>query len=573
MKNIISILIAVLFCNIVISQPVFSLSVEIDYDSIFSLDGKFFAVKQNGKWGVVKNKKQIVPCKYQGIDALGDGIISFIDNNKIGFIDTLGNVLIEATYPIEKQTYREDKSQINVFDNGACLVEVDGRYQLINKQNQFLIPQEYEITSRIGDAIAIKKEGKYGIANSNGKIILYPQYLDISILIESKLYSYKQITSTGIPMFGLINGKGEIISSAIYADFGLFIGKDATYLKAYTEQGGQALLNDEGKIILPPIYQVILPTILPDYFLITQNLEQGVIGKDSVIYVPPAYERVEVKITNDTFFLAHKENKTFIYDDEQNLLSTIEGTILDIAKDQKGEVYLVIEKNFSYGIQNSQGKWIIEPIYDEILSVVADKICFRKKDKWGVVDMNNQIIIPFQYKEAKLSQSKQFFVLYDGKKDSKLLNNKGEIITFDETESIMIANSYIEYKIKKERKRIYAERNEKPQQFLSFKGAANGIVVARTAEGYSYYAEKDFKSLTNNFYQSASIFFCDQALVYQDNQLKVIDNKFQTQAVLITGVIDNIDMHLNIIGLRAYSGSDYYIIKNKNKYGVINIKQ
>lgn len=573
MKKIISILIAVLFCNLALSQSIYSLTVEINYDSIFSLDGKFFAVKQNGKWGVVKDEKQIIPCQYQGIDALGDGVISVINNDKIGFVDTLGNVLVEATYPIEKQSYRDDKSQINVFDNGACLVEVDGRYQLIDKQNRQIIPQEYEITSRIGDAVAIKKDGKFGIANSKGKILLYPQYLDISILIESKLYSYKQITKSGMPMFGLINGNGEIISPAIYADFGLYNGKQATYLKAYTEQGGQALLDDEGKIIIPPIYQVILPTILPQYFAITQNLEQGIIGKDSVIYVPPAYERVEIKITNDTFFLAHKENKTFIYDDSQNHLATIEGTILGIANNQNGEVYFVIEKNFSYGIQNSEGKWIIEPTYDEILSIVADNICFRKKDKWGVVNMKNEIVIPFQYKEAKPSPSNKFFVLYDGKKDSKLLNDKGEIITFGKTESIMVTNNYIEYKEKKVRQRVYADREETPKQFLSIRGTSEGIVVAKTAEGWSFYSEKELKPLTNNYYQSASIFFNNQALVYKDNQLKVIDNNFQEKAVLLTGEIDNLEIQLSNIGLRAFMGADYYIIKSKNKYGVINIKQ
>ena len=83
MRKILSVLIAVLFSNIAFSQSVFNLCVEINYDSIFSLDGKFFAVKQNGKWGVVKDKKQIVPCQYDGIDALGDGVISFISNNRI----------------------------------------------------------------------------------------------------------------------------------------------------------------------------------------------------------------------------------------------------------------------------------------------------------------------------------------------------------------------------------------------------------------------------------------------------------------------------------------------------------
>ena len=573
MKKIITILITIFFTNIVFSQDIYTLSVDIKYDSIVSLDGEFFAVKENGKWGVVKNRKQILPTQFDGIDALGDGVISFVLNNKIGFADTLGNILLEATYPIEKQSYREDFSQINVFDYGAALVEVDGRYQLIDKQNKQIIAQEYEITSRIGDAVAIKKNGKYGIANSKGKILLYPQYLDISILIEGKLYAYKQISTSGLPMFGLINGKGEKISEAIYADFGIYNGKQATYLKAYTQEGGQALLDDEGKIIIPPIYQVILPTILPQYFAITQNLEEGIIGKDSVIYVPPAYERVEIKITNDTFFLAHKENKTFIYDDNQNHIATIEGTILDIANNQKGEVYFVIEKNFSYGIQNSEGKWVIEPIYDEILSIVADNICFRKKDKWGVVNMKNEVVVPFQYKEAKPSPSKRFFVLYDGKKDSKLLNNEGEIISFAKTESIMITNNYIEYKEKKQRQRVYATTGDKPSGSLSIRGSSNGIAVAKNPEGFSYCNEKDFKPLTNTFYQGASIFFNGQALVYKDNKLKVIDNNFQEKAVLLEGEIDNLEMQLNNIGLRAFMGADYYIIKNKNKYGVITIKQ
>ena len=268
-----------------------------------------------------------------------------------------------------------------------------------------------------------------------------------------------------------------------------------------------------------------------------------------------------------------KEKKEETKKNDVDQKATIEGTRLDIANNQKGEVYFVIEKNFSYGIQNAEGKWVIEPIYDEILSIVADNICFRKKDKWGVVNMKNEVVVPFQYKEAKPSPSKRFFVLYDGKKDSKLLNNEGEIISFAKTESIMITNNYIEYKEKKQRQRVYATTGDKPSGSLSIRGSSNGIAVAKTPEGFFYCNEKDFKPLTNSFYQGASIFFNGQALVYKDNKLKVIDNNFQEKAVLLEGEIDNLEMQLNNIGLRAFMGADYYIIKNKNKYGVITIKQ
>ncbi|MEE0983811.1 MAG: hypothetical protein U0L38_07135, partial [Bacteroidales bacterium] len=41
------------------AQNVVKLSVGVNYDSIASLDGSYFAVKSNGKWGVVKDNKQV----------------------------------------------------------------------------------------------------------------------------------------------------------------------------------------------------------------------------------------------------------------------------------------------------------------------------------------------------------------------------------------------------------------------------------------------------------------------------------------------------------------------------------
>ena len=57
MKKITILIAAIIAITFSQAQGVYTLSVEINYDSIFSLDGRHFAVKQNGKWGVAKERQ------------------------------------------------------------------------------------------------------------------------------------------------------------------------------------------------------------------------------------------------------------------------------------------------------------------------------------------------------------------------------------------------------------------------------------------------------------------------------------------------------------------------------------
>ena len=125
-KNIFAVLLCLMIATGASAQEYLKWSVEIKYDSVQSLDGKYFAVKDNGKWGVVKDGKSILPCRYDYIDALGDDVITFVQDGKAGFADTEGNILIEASYPANVDIQTEDKTQLNLFDQGSCIVFDNG---------------------------------------------------------------------------------------------------------------------------------------------------------------------------------------------------------------------------------------------------------------------------------------------------------------------------------------------------------------------------------------------------------------------------------------------------------------
>ena len=240
-----------------------NLSVAIKYDSVQSLDGKYFAVKSNGKWGVVKDNKQILACEYDYIDALGDDVITFVQNGKAGFADVEGRILAAASYPLELETYTEDKTQLNLFDNGSCVVVENGRLKLINKENQALLGDSLEIISRIGEAVIVKKNALYGMCNSKGEMTVEAQYQALETLVAGKLYAYQIYGNDGIPVYGLLNAEGKYKSKPQFVDFLTFKTKKDIFIKAYTTGGSQALFSENGDLLVQPLYQVIEPTNYP----------------------------------------------------------------------------------------------------------------------------------------------------------------------------------------------------------------------------------------------------------------------------------------------------------------------
>ena len=191
MRNLITIISFLVLTLGLSAQNVVKLSVSVNYDSIASLDGSYFAVKSNGKWGVVKDDKQVLACEYDHIDALGDDVITFVVGDKVGFADVKGNVLLPATYPYHVENQTEEKTQFNLFDKGACVVSDNGVLKLINKDNQSLLSDELTIVSRVGDAVIVKQNGLYGMVNSKGQITVFPQYISLETMVPGKLYVYQ----------------------------------------------------------------------------------------------------------------------------------------------------------------------------------------------------------------------------------------------------------------------------------------------------------------------------------------------------------------------------------------------
>ncbi len=112
---------------------------------------------------------------YEVHDIVNDIIITKGDNNKYGFgIMTSKNL---QGHDIVKPQYED----IDIFKKGVACVEITScRYNIVNVEGKYILNENCGFIHRISDTLfkiyKNGKNGKYGIVNYEGKIILKPIY-------------------------------------------------------------------------------------------------------------------------------------------------------------------------------------------------------------------------------------------------------------------------------------------------------------------------------------------------------------------------------------------------------------
>lgn len=571
MKKIVLVLIVLLVSLHSYSQSPYKVAIEMKYDSVKSLDGAYFAVKDNGFWGVVKDNTVILPCKYDAIEDLGDDVITFAQNGKAGFADVKGNVIIPAKYTLDANNTSIDNNQLNVFSNGPCLVFNDGKLEIINKQDKRVVGDTVEILSKVNDVVVYKKDAAYGIMNAQGEEKTEAKYMQIQPLILGQLYAYIA-QRDGQPRYGIISGTGKLISFAYFDDLQIYRTTDNTYIKAFLPSGKQALYSKEGNILFQPIYQSIEPTQYPSFFNIIEDTRKGIIGKDYVVYVLPRYDDVKVKVCKDTFFVAKNGDMSYIINMKNEVVSQIKGEVIDIVSNENNEINYIADSLLNYGVRSSKDVWKVRPQYDDVFCTVGESFVMKKDKKWGAIDINNNIVVPFEYENVKTYTNNPYVVFFGNKKQSILLKKDKTIKSFPSTKSVLTVNDYIEYTNKKQLIRLFLDGREISAEFVSIGAERDGILNVNTKQGWTYVDSKTLKPLTKEYFDFATAFNDGFALVIRNNSLMVIDTNFSIIQTLYNGEgfnLRNIAVGLNF---SKQVKRKYFITQSNNKQGVILIQ-
>lgn len=180
--------------------------IDAAYDVIKPCFGDYYIVSTNGKYGVINTFKDVlVDIKYEDINYRTD-IVSLVCENAdyttdiytrelkyvltgtINKVDTeLGYIRVrtDEDYKYYNLQYQEISNMDALKNNTLFLVKENGKYGYVNKENKRVVDCIYDdaIEQNKYGFCAVKKDGKWGVLQSNGAVLLEP-----SVDLENNIY-------------------------------------------------------------------------------------------------------------------------------------------------------------------------------------------------------------------------------------------------------------------------------------------------------------------------------------------------------------------------------------------------
>jgi hypothetical protein len=155
------------------------------FDEITFFEEKYFLVKQDNLFGLYAlDGKKILNPLFSRIHKPCEGLVKVILNEKTGFFDLNGNEIIKCKFDAPPFDLQDG------FENGVARVFFRNKAGIINKEQKWIIPKDYEEIKVFENLFAVKKAGKWGLLDSKLKSV-HPLVYDEIKMVLNKLVARK----------------------------------------------------------------------------------------------------------------------------------------------------------------------------------------------------------------------------------------------------------------------------------------------------------------------------------------------------------------------------------------------
>lgn len=321
----------------------------------------YYTIFENGKWGVMDTKQNII------IQPSYEEMIIIPDSSKTIFI-CQDNVNYGTGTYTSKAVNQKNETLFGNYDKVEVIYNHDKNNNVWYEKN----------------VLKVQKDGKYGLINLDGKVLVEPIYESI----ESVKGTTNSLVTVKDGKKGLIDNIGAVIIENNYLDI--------TTLTEKYENG---------------------------FIVKAENGKQGIVGYNKQVVLEPNYDEIKNVYGNGNY-VVKQNGKWKIVDSEGN--TYLEDKFEEVAQIQSGNVTAKV--NGKWGILTLSGESKVEASYDSIHYAFSDCYIATKDGKYGMINTGNEMKLPFNYTNIMYQEEADFIrASKEDSQESELLNRNFEV--------------------------------------------------------------------------------------------------------------------------------------------------
>lgn len=219
--------------------------------------------------------------RYENIGYPTAGLMTFTDETyTFGVIDLEGNMILPQEY-----------QSINVYMDGYMVVCKDGKYGMTDGKGEIIVEPEYDQVLWSSSGIIIQSGDKYGVLDKKGKKVLPLKFEEIYVL-NDELIAVKNKRGK----YGMYNFKGKKLSDHVY-DYMNGYGRSVIEV---SKDGKWGYLNKDGKVIIDIKYKQLDINVLDSqYVQIKIDEKYGIMDIKGEFLLEPKYDCIFPGVNDD----------------------------------------------------------------------------------------------------------------------------------------------------------------------------------------------------------------------------------------------------------------------------------
>ena len=389
-----------------------------------------------------------IPSKYDSVRDFNDGYACVSINGKWGAIDIRGNEIFEPQFYYLSDfvggsaKYKKEKTNVSnlwgyvhadgycsecnleepiIEDNGDLIihrytdtghekVRINNKGQLVvkNGDTKVTLDKKYILARDFTCGIARVQDstGYWGCINLKGSPVVPFEYTKIQKFSENRAFAYNKNEE-----LCLISVSGVIIKKFNQYSFAYPFKNGYSIVGTHDEK--YVLINEHGNEVSPHFDGSIEYTDFSGEFKIIENGLEGYYNVSTKLFIKPQFEKIievqknclQIEVLGIGKVSVDFDGRPFL---DGNPRIYLPDWCLGV-KSLTDEIYLGISKDKKYGLIDSKGETLCEPVIEDLSEVdgdivVIERFCKKKAYissdgtfKYGLYDIKKKVLIPADY--------------------------------------------------------------------------------------------------------------------------------------------------------------------------------